>query len=163
MNWNVSREVVGWAVQECEWQQSGEKSVLWMLDGLDWMYARPGPLTVEIVQKLGGIVEPRKNNGHSWRNCGVRVGMSIKPPQHEVPDLMERLISNVGLVDQGEDADEWFRQYEEIHPFRDGNGRTGNILWNWLRGTLDKPEMPPNFWDDPRRTPSSGTSEETET
>jgi fido (protein-threonine AMPylation protein) len=27
---------------------------------------------------------------------------------------------------------EWFRRYEEVHPFVDGNGRTGQVLLNWL-------------------------------
>lgn len=123
MSWNASREVIAWAARECEWQMSGEMSVLWMLDGWDYL-------------------------------CGydtVRVGSSIKPHQREIPALMERLIERAPDAIEADEQTEWFRQYEEVHPFRDGNGRTGNILWNWLRGTLDRPEMPPNLWDDPRR------------
>lgn len=152
--WEARRNVVAWAAQECEWQQSGEMSVVHMLDGWDFMHHKPPDLlTVELVQILGGIVEPRHNTGDNWRTCGVRVGMSIKPHQQEVPDLMER---HIALIQDAEDwlnadADEWFRIYEEIHPFRDGNGRTGNILWNWLNGTLDNPKFPPNLWADPRR------------
>jgi hypothetical protein len=43
-------------------------------------------------------------------------------------------------------VDMFYFEYEEIHPFRDGNGRTGKILFNYLKGTLDNPQMPPNFW-----------------
>jgi fido (protein-threonine AMPylation protein) len=42
--------------------------------------------------------------------------------------------------------DQFYYEYENIHPFRDGNGRTGKILYNYLLGTLDNPKMPPNFW-----------------
>lgn len=154
MSWNASREVVAWAAQECEWQMSGEQSVLWMLDGRDWMQRCPREFFgTATIQKLAEIVEPRKNDGKSWRNCDVRVGFDVKLEWESVPGAMEHLVEALPGVFRS-DADEWFRQYEEIHPFRDGNGRTGNILWNWLRGTLDQPEMPPNFWDDPRRAAS---------
>jgi hypothetical protein len=42
-----------------------------------------------------------------------------------------------------------FRAYEDIHPFADGNRRTGSILYNWLCGSLPEPIDPPNLWNDP--------------
>ena len=44
-------------------------------------------------------------------------------------------------------AEHAYHIFQMIHPFRDGNGRTGKILFNWLRGSLNYPEMPPNFFD----------------
>lgn len=35
----------------------------------------------------------------------------------------------------------WLRVNPSIHPFYDGNGRTGKILHNWLLGTLDDPVL----------------------
>lgn len=40
-----------------------------------------------------------------------------------------------------ETADDWYLAYEAIHPFADGNGRTGKILHNWLKETLDDPVL----------------------
>jgi fido (protein-threonine AMPylation protein) len=39
---------------------------------------------------------------------------------------------------------EAYKEFEFIHPFEDGNGRTGKIILNWINGTLLDPIFPPN-------------------
>jgi hypothetical protein len=117
-------------------------SVAWMLDG--WLYAhrhRNRPVLLRDVLALGAIVEPRHNAG-GLRRVGVRVGADVKMHSDRVPAALNRLLEGQRDVEPGE----WYRQFEEVHPFRDGNGRTGNILFCWLRGILDAPEDPPDFW-----------------
>lgn len=136
--------VVAWAAKECARQHSDEQSVLWMVRG--WNLAMEGFLTgrapVELdIMALGAIVEPRRNAG-GYRLVNVRVGSDVKMDWRQVPKAMENLLGAVEDID----AHEWFYRYETIHPFRDGNGRTGAILWNWLNGTLGTPQEPPEYW-----------------
>lgn len=143
--------IVRFCAIECELQQSGERSVSWMFSA--WQHADMTglPLTTETIDDIGRIVEPSKNHG-GFRQCGVRVGRDIKPDWQDVP----RQLGN--LVDAQDELTpaEWFYQFEEIHPFRDGNGRTGQILYNLLNNTMVAPVWAPNYWDDPRRHPGDG-------
>lgn len=161
----LDMEIIRFAAIECKMQMSGELSVWHMLQA--WEYAQknswssdeslhPEPRlpTVDDVLKIGSLVEPNVTLG-KWRNVDVRVGWDVKLPWESVPafmvDVMERL-------HKGELTNEAFI-YQSLgvcHPFRDGNGRTHQILWNWLEGTLDNPTWHKDFWDDPRRTVGFG-------
>ena len=105
---------------------------------------------LEIQEKLacsqGGL---RKLPGTTLRN---NLGEVIyTPPQSatEVADLMgelEKFINQPDLVDWDPLVKMAFvhHQFESIHPFYDGNGRTGrilNILYLQLQGLLDLPTL----------------------
>jgi hypothetical protein len=127
----------------------GIERVGWMLNA--WSAAFEDdfhPLDLLTIRSLGQIVEPRKNR-NGFRKCGVRVGNRICPRFSEVAPMLKVLIANCP-----KEPLDFYRAFEEIHPFVDGNGRTGKILLNALNGTLLNPVFPPNdFWGTPIQNP----------
>lgn len=97
------------------------------------------PTLGDIVQ-IAYEIEPC--NVHGFRHVNLIVNEYTPPHWNEVPERMKRLW---GFI---EDAtpEEFYKEFEEIHPFEDGNGRTGKVLYNWMKGTLEDPEFPPNFF-----------------
>lgn len=120
----------------------GIQRVAWMLNA--WAIAivdadgssnRPGLFA---AVGIGKYIEPVKNE-HGLRRVGVRVGSRRCPPPERVPELLELLFQQRDALSPLE----FYKRFEEIHPFVDGNGRTGKILLNWLNGTLLDPVFPP--------------------
>lgn len=152
----IGLNIVRFCARECELQMSGERSVAWMAEA--WMHAQEFAdlkPTVNDVLVLGALVEPFKN-AKGFRTCGVRVGWDVKPDWNLVPGQIVNLMEAVDRLT----PNEFFKEYEEVHPFVDGNGRTGAILLNWLNGTLDNPVWAFNFWNDPRRLPGDGAEDD---
>lgn len=144
-------KIIRFCAIECELQRSGERSVFRMVKAWRYAVSEGGRPTEADVVALGRLVEPEVNEG-GYRQVGVRVGANVKMEWRVVPDAMKQLFEHGTKLDPGA----WFYEYENIHPFRDGNGRTGQILFNWLNGTLSNPMWAPNFWDDPRRVEGQG-------
>lgn len=85
------------------------------------------------------------NDQGAWRTKGVKVGNALAtvymaPHQQLVPGLMHQLMQEVTAFDGATLAlDEAFYYaamlhlvFEKIHPFIDGNGRTGRLLEKWF-------------------------------
>jgi hypothetical protein len=125
-------------------QPEGLVRVAWMLEAWCAMLHMPHrPLTVTDIIGLGAFVE-RDVNRQGFRTCGVRVGPNIVPgASSTLYERVEQLLSRAHLLPPLD----FYRAFENIHPFQDGNGRVGKILLNWRAGALLTPFFPPNdFW-----------------
>lgn len=80
----------------------------------------------------------------------VRIGSHIPPHYSHVPTLLDFLVEriNEGLKDLEKFQDnaeyckflgESFQEFESIHPFGDGNGRTGRLLANYIATYCARP------------------------
>lgn len=110
--------------------------------------------TVDDMLFIAGRIEPHENRD-GYRRHGVQVGDRICPDPRDVPRRVEQLWQNINLVapvtGRGEfggalTADEFYLEFEYIHPFGDGNGRTGKILHNWLLGRLHDPVLVADYF-----------------
>jgi hypothetical protein len=134
--------MVLFCAMECEVQQSGEMSVYYMLDAYLWAHNRGGvklPTDQDIVV-LGSLVEPEKN-AKGYRKIPVEVSGNVIGSDNIASQMF--MLSTLTLNDIT--PEEFYQEFESIHPFIDGNGRVGAILYNWYRGSLHNPERPPFY------------------
>lgn len=69
------------------------------------------------------------------RKDWVRVGSRLCPAPIAVRPMLEKWCEKVNTLKNPTEEEIWQTHlaYESIHPFIDGNGRSGRLLWLWLR------------------------------
>lgn len=121
--------------------------------------AGAGPLTVDTLRdvhlallahtdyaSLGGVVRTRQNwvGGSSASPLGATY---VPPAPEEVPRLLEDLVAFANRTDVPPvlQAALCHSQFETVHPFADGNGRTGRALIQivLMRSGVSREGMPP--------------------
>lgn len=95
------------------------------------------PLTEELIKAYhfrlkSGVFEDMANGYPvgEYKNRTNRVGQVLTTPPEEVPERMKELLFRYHEKKQVtlSDLAEFHLQYERIHPFQDGNGRTGRMI-----------------------------------
>lgn len=109
------------------------------------------------VKEWGKLIKSKENH-YGFRNVPVMIGVSATPDPGVVPRMMENYCEEywwyvVRQPDRSnlhwKGADQLYKQFEEIHPFLDGNGRVGHLLWAIAKQELEGEwpmTLPPDMW-----------------
>src|SRR3989338_7060083 len=116
-------------------------------EALDFLKKYRGKLTIEFIEQLNGILT--KNTGLIYpgriRFFPVKIEGAdhIPPDEKDVRRLLREMIDFYykSKLHPSVMACLIHAKFVEIHPFEDGNGRTGRALMNWVLMKSDYPKM----------------------
>lgn len=135
--------ITDFCIKECERQNDlTTEAVAGMVEA--WYTASHShfePFTIGGILILGKLLKPQNKN---FRNTPVvfqngNSGVDYR----EIDRLLNNLFENRYDITY----DEFYIEFEKIHPFEDGNGRLGAILWNLLQYNHE-PVCPPDFFNE---------------
>lgn len=108
----------------------------------DYGYDNKDNITLAVILEMHDLLMERiiPNDSGMVRRCAVSIGGKIKRfiSMQLIEDDIERWLKKYKNLTKG-DPKEAHIAFEDIHPFVDGNGRTGRILWQIHRLNIGMP------------------------
>jgi len=137
-NYSDFGDAVDWAT----YIQSDPEYFRWCGNRVDMM---------KVVSYLGELVEPERNNKFRTSHVGFMHGGSAAPAGEVVYRMNRWAFHADSIVNNfyrcsDDDANALVKSFLDIHPFEDGNGRVGSILWNLFTGNIENPEPLPYYY-----------------
>lgn len=110
------------------------------------------PISERIIREIHALVLMNKpEDKGAYRKIPVKImGSHHEPPQpYLIPDQMERLVADLSRYNRHsiETAALFHLNFEGIHPFIDGNGRTGRLILNLMLMQAGYPPIDVKFTD----------------
>ena len=140
-------------VHETERQSGTMKEALGMKEAWRYLKTRLEPHYWRLVERDALVLVRYINGIDTYRQMPAvfNQGMSAMPASmvpHAMKRWGEQMNSKPFIEDAREYADYMTREFLSIHPFADGNGRVGSLVWNYLMRTIDNPEPMPYYFGD---------------
>jgi hypothetical protein len=99
-------------------------------------------ITMQDILLLGELIKP-DHNTKGFRNTPV-IFKNLSKGLH--PELIKNALTNLVNAQEYLSPIEFYQEFELIHPFEDGNGRLGAILYNVLNKSMNDPILPPELF-----------------
>lgn len=144
----MNAQVKEWCREQCIMQHATTEQDF---NGMEmaWRYAisncQAGPMEVRDITTMAEWIDPIANrNGEFRKGPAVFMDGGIAMSAHLIEENLRRMLNALDTNDRIT-PEMFYRELMYIHPFKDGNGRMGALVYNWLSGTLASPVNAPPY------------------